>query len=132
MSLQAAKLIVVHITRGIFFDILYFPIWWITRGITSAVKISVNWMRHYAHRFALLILLKNLHKPMFGQTDWQSRIISFFVRLVQFVVLTAGWIVWCAIISIVTLVWILMPFFILWAIMYQLTLVRTPPFSWWL
>lgn len=132
MRIQAAKLIVFHISRGIFFDILYFPIWWVTRGMKRSVEISVLWMRHYAHRFGLLILAKNLHKPMFGQNDWQSRLISFGVRLVHFVILTAGWFVWCSIVIVVTLIWILLPFFILWSILYQITLVHRPPLYWWL
>jgi len=29
----------------------------------------------------LRVWLKNLFAPMFGQTDWQGRLISFFMRL---------------------------------------------------
>lgn len=46
---------------------------------------SVTTLRGYARYFAIEVWIKNIFVPMFGQHDWQSRLISVFMRLVQII-----------------------------------------------
>lgn len=62
-------------------DILYFPLWWYTKGLIHVSRVSWNWVRFVNSHFAPALWLKNVFVPMFGQTDWEGRVVSFFVRL---------------------------------------------------
>jgi hypothetical protein len=51
--------------------------------------------------------LANLFTPMFGQRDWQGRIISFVMRLVQLMGRTIGFCVWVVASFALLVVWVL-------------------------
>lgn len=75
-------------------DIVLFPIWWYSKGIVYTFeKLSLSARRQSAN-FAVGLWLKNLFVPMYGQYDWQGRIISFFVRLLQVVFRSIALAVW--------------------------------------
>lgn len=132
MTSTVFKLASIHLFRTLIADVLYFPFWWLTRGLKKAVFMGYRWMHAFAHRYALFVLAKNLFRPMFGQRDWQGRLISFFVRFFQLLFLSAIWLIWCAITLTVTLCIIALPVFIVWGILYQLAVVSHPLFYWWL
>lgn len=75
----------VDVFRDLALDILLFPVWWYTHGLLRMVKWVRESIRGYARLLALEIWIKNLFVPMFGQYDWQSRLISIFMRSVQIV-----------------------------------------------
>lgn len=62
-------------------DLLYFPLWWYTGGIKYALANIYNVFQSGNLTLAPGLWLKNIFVPMFGQYDWQGRIISFFMRL---------------------------------------------------
>ena len=53
--------------------------------------------------------LRNLFVPMFGQVDWQGRIVSFFMRLINAIIRGIILFLWLIVIFIFFLVWILAP-----------------------
>ena len=70
-------------------SLLYFPIWWYTKGAFRVAAHGFRSLRNAGHSFGVRIWLKNLFKPMFGQHDFTSRIISFFMRLVMIIYYSA-------------------------------------------
>lgn len=64
-------------------DFFYFPIWWYTTGIARFMFAGKNIFAEANLSLAPGLWLKNLFVPMFGQTDWQGRIMSVFMRIVN-------------------------------------------------
>jgi len=64
------------------FEIVTFPRWWYTRGLQRAGAWMRRTLRGWERAVGLRLWAKHLFTPMFGQTDWQGRIISFSMRLV--------------------------------------------------
>lgn len=66
-------------------DVLRFPQWWYGKGLLDAARTATSTINGYARRLGLRVWMKNLFTPMFGQYDWQSRIISVFMRSVNII-----------------------------------------------
>ncbi len=108
------------VAKEIVGDILYFPIWWYSVGLKKRLDGFVDTARQANQEFALSIWVKNLFVPMYGQSDWQGRLVSFFMRLVQIIGrgILAG--LWLIIGLVVIVVWIFAPVFIIWQIVMNL------------
>lgn len=61
-------------------DALTFPWWWYTRGLRRVLRWAGRTLRGWERAVGLRLWLKSLFVPMFGQTDWQGRIVSFSMR----------------------------------------------------
>jgi hypothetical protein len=68
------------------FSVLYFPIWWYTTGLRKRYQGFWNSVKNWSRYLALKILITNLFRPMFGQYNWQGRIISFVMRVIQLLI----------------------------------------------
>lgn len=91
------------------FHFIYFPLWWYTGGLRHVAQFGGRQIR-FVHAYLVPDLwLKNLFVPMFGQTDWQGRIASFFIRVVNVIVRTIMLLVWCVIVFCLCLIWPLVP-----------------------
>ena len=66
-------------------DVLRFPAWWYGRGLVRAATYAAEFVQGYARSLGVMTWAKNIFVPMFGRYDWQSRIISVFMRLVNVV-----------------------------------------------
>jgi len=66
-------------------DLIYFPLWWYSRGAGHAASYCFGLLKSANAVLAPGLWLKNIFVPMFGQYDWQGRIISFFMRLAQII-----------------------------------------------
>lgn len=73
------------VLRDIFLDVIMFPIWWYSRGLVLLMEGSLAVLEGYSRRLAIGVWMKNIFVPMFGTSDWQSRLISIFMRSVQIV-----------------------------------------------
>lgn len=69
----------------IILDILYFPLWWYSKGLVLAVRWMMREVHDAENFMGLGIWIKNIFRPMFGQYDFGSRIISFFMRFFQII-----------------------------------------------
>lgn len=49
------------------------------------VRWAVETIKGYSRTLAIRVWIKNIFVPMFGMHDWQSRLISFFMRVVQII-----------------------------------------------
>lgn len=66
-------------------DLLYFPLWWYTEGAFKLLKKIKNFLVDLLKSMALLVWIKNLFVPMYGQRDIAGLFISFFIRLFQII-----------------------------------------------
>lgn len=66
-----------------------FPLWWYSRGVQRAWRWYVAGLASFLEWSGLVVVLKNLGRPMYGDFSRSGRVISFFVRLFQIAVLTA-------------------------------------------
>jgi hypothetical protein len=89
-----------------FGGIVYFPIWWYTRGLNQAFLRVLNSVKVASSWLGLGIWVKNLFVPMYGETAWQGKLISFFVRLFMIIVRGIGVIAWACISFIFFLVYV--------------------------
>jgi hypothetical protein len=62
--------------------------------------------------------LANLFVPMYGQFDFQGRVISFLVRLVQIIVRIFGLFLWLIFCSILFLIWLALPIVVFYGLVY--------------
>lgn len=102
-------LIFQHLMFEAVLDVFYFPVWWYTKGAFFAARWCFSQLRFGNEVLAPWLWIKNIFVPMFGQYDWQGRIISFVMRLIQVVFRSAFLLVWLVFCIILFLLWILFP-----------------------
>lgn len=90
-------------------DIFMFPVWWYTKGIVYMLEQLLLSARRQAASFAVNLWVRNLFVPMYGQYDWQGRIISFFVRLIQIIFRSIAYTFWLGILAGVAVFYLFAP-----------------------
>ncbi|MFH0779765.1 MAG: hypothetical protein V1928_02795 [Parcubacteria group bacterium] len=101
-------------------DIVRFPVWWYAAGTKKAFKKMVGSIASGDRTLGLSIWVKNIFTPMFGQYDWQGRIISFFMRLFQIIVRMVLWLLWIIFSAVLFLFWLILPVLIILEILFNL------------
>ncbi|MBI5467284.1 MAG: hypothetical protein HY975_03700 [Candidatus Kerfeldbacteria bacterium] len=86
MAQSTSSRAVAFLLREFVGDVLYFPVWWYTRGLALTWRTLSNRWLNLVNRLSLRILLKNMGKPMYGDYTRSGRIISFFFRIMLVVV----------------------------------------------
>jgi hypothetical protein len=84
-------------------------VWWYSFGIVVSFDFLKARLREANEQFVPLLWLKNLFVPMYGQYDWQGRIMSVFMRLVNVIGRSIALLIWSTVIFAFTLVWIFAP-----------------------
>ncbi len=90
-------------------DFITWPLWWYTAGVRGVLDFLIRQVRTEVSRLNLRVWLANLFEPMFGQSDWQGRAISVVMRLVVLgfrVIVLAVWLIG---LSLLLLLWLLLP-----------------------
>lgn len=105
-------LIYQKLVNEFFADIIYFPIWWYTRGLAIFFKKCFDLIRFANMIFVPGLWLKNIFVPMFGQYDIQGRLVSVFMRVVNIIGRSIALFLWSFFVFIVFLIWITLPIFI--------------------
>jgi hypothetical protein len=62
-------------------QVVYFPVWWYTRGFVSVLGFVGRSIYNQYESLGLGVWLKNLFVPMYGINDWAGRLISLLIRL---------------------------------------------------
>lgn len=101
-----------YVAKDLVGDFLYWPVWWYSKGLLNTVLFSYRSIRSQQEALGVSIWIKNLLTPMYGQTDWEGRLISFFIRLVQIIVRGILLIVWSVLAVIPIVIWVLLPLLI--------------------
>ncbi|MBT4349958.1 hypothetical protein HOD19_04260 [bacterium] len=90
-------------------EILYFPIWWYTRGLKGVFVYIWRSVKKLAYSLSLKVMITHLLSPMFGQYDRAGRAISFFMRFIllisRFVVFVIGTVLYICLLAF----WVLLP-----------------------
>lgn len=101
-------------------DILYFPLWWYTRGLLELMEKLIQFMIDREKSIGLFVWMKNIFRPMYGQTDWQGYLISVLMRIVQIIFRSIAMIFWLIAAFFVFVIWNVLPIFIIYQILFQL------------
>jgi hypothetical protein len=96
-------------------DIFYFPLWWYTGGIFHSLKWCTSFFLQGNQSLSPGLWFKNLLVPMYGQYDWQGRIISFIMRFVQFCARSVALIVWLVVCIFLFVIWLILPIVVMGA-----------------
>ncbi|OGH78448.1 MAG: hypothetical protein A2469_03090 [Candidatus Magasanikbacteria bacterium RIFOXYC2_FULL_40_16] len=96
--------------------IVYFPLWWYTGGLKKAGLYCFDLLLLGNDYLAPDVWVKNIFVPMFGQTDWQGRLVSIFIRFVNIILRTFAFILWTAVVLMIFAVWLAWPVFIVYLI----------------
>lgn len=103
-------------------DLLFFPVWWYSNGL-AGVSLGL-WHRFQSGRMRLApgLWFRNIFTPMFGQTDWQGRLTSFIVRLMNVFARGIALGIWFLLLVFLLLLWLVWPLFLVgmigWSLMY--------------
>lgn len=100
-------------------DIVMFPMWWYTKGVLYMFHKLWLSARRQSANFAVGIWMKNLFVPMYGQYDWQGRIISFVVRLIQIIVRSIALGIWLLLLAMLAVFYFAIPFLLVTAILFH-------------
>ncbi len=111
-------LIFQHLLLESIIDIFYFPLWWYSKGILYALRQCFGLLKSGNENLAPGLWLANLFVPMYGQFDFQGRVISFLVRLVQIIVRIFGLFLWLIFCSILFLIWLALPIVVFYGLVY--------------
>lgn len=111
-------LIFQHLVLESIIDIFYFPLWWYSKGIVYALRQCFALLKSGNESLAPGLWLANLFVPMYGQFDWQGRIISFFMRLAQILARIFGLFLWLVFCSTLFLIWLALPVVVFYGLIY--------------
>lgn len=100
----------------ILIDFLYWPIWWYTRGFLKFLVLAMDQIYDQYEYLGLGVWIKNIFTPMYGMYDWESRLISFLVRVAQIIARGILLFLWSFFISCGLLIWLILPIFIIYQI----------------
>src|SRR3989344_5905445 len=97
-------------------DFFYWPVWWYTKGLKNTVIFSFSSIKNWEEILGVSIWGKNLFTPMFGQYDFEGRIISFFIRLIQLFFRSIILLILALFSLIPILIWLALPLVVIWQI----------------
>jgi len=87
-------------------DLATFPFWWYSRGLKEVFFILLHSIKRANENLGVGLWITNLFNPMYGQHDWQGRIISFFMRLIQIIARSVAFVVWFVLAIMLLLLWV--------------------------
>lgn len=106
----------------IFQESFYFLPWWYSRGLWELILRNKDFLLDKEKKLGVGIWVKNIFTPMYGQRDWTSRFISFFIRLFQIIFRSLLIIFWALYSLLLILLWLILPPLIIYEIIFQLFL----------
>ncbi len=111
------------VLKDIVWSVLYFPIWWYTAGALNVLKQIGKEFRGFARAYNLRILLKFMFTPMYGQNDIVGRLISFYVRVAHFLILSVYAMLYISVLVLLFVAWITLPIVILYNVLFHFSIV---------
>ena len=107
--------------RYFFIDLLggivFFPLWWYSRGLWRAWRFCFGSLNNERQSLAIGVWARNLFVPMYGAADFWGRIISFFMRLAQIFGRLLMLLIYALLISALFVAYLVLPLFIVWEIL---------------
>lgn len=119
------KNIITRAFKSLFLDwigeILYFPLWWYSKGLVSVFKHVSNSIKNTSRDLALPTMFKNIFKPMFGQYDKQGRFISFIMRILMIISRLVIFIFLFLIYFAILIFWIVLPIIVAYELKHNIS-----------
>ena len=103
-------------------EVFYFPFWWYSRGLWNLILRIKDFLADRERGLALRVWIENIFVPMFGQRDWVSRLISFFMRVFQIIIRSIALFLWLLLCLAVFLFYVALPPLVIYQIIFQLFL----------
>lgn len=120
MTLRSAIFDFTKVIGQLIGDLVYFPIWWYTKGFIKVIRWAEKYLATRLQATGLLIWLKNIFVPMYGQTDWAGILISFLTRLVQIVVRSIIMVFWLILTIALVMLWLIAPIIVVYQLGFQI------------
>ncbi len=115
--------IFIQASRALFLDlvaeILYFPLWWYGAGFVSILFDFFNNLKQAQRNLSLGLLFRHMFQPMFGQSDREGRIISFFMRLVIVTYKSILFIAQFILYLLIVIFWLALPVLVVFGLLYN-------------
>ncbi len=90
-------------------EIIYFPVWWYSFGLLKIISFVQKSLIQQEKKVGMLVWLRNIFVPMYGQRDLVSRLVSFIVRLFQVFVRGVVMLFFTALALIFIIIWVTLP-----------------------
>ncbi len=114
MKFSSGSLVLKHVLIDLFREILFLPVWWYTIGLARMVVWCGFSIKHAAQTTGLTLWAKNLFVPMYGETSFSGKLISFLIRLIMVIARGIATFVWMLVVIALFIVYLLLfPFSIL-------------------
>lgn len=109
-----------YIFIEIIWDIIYFPVWWYTKGLARVGRYCLQSAEtQIKRRLALGVWISSMFKPMYGDTSVEGRIISGVMRFIVLIWKMILMIIWLAVLMVILLAWVLLPALVVYYLLYQ-------------
>jgi hypothetical protein len=102
-------------------NVVYFPVWWYTKGLAKMGGFFVNFVSGMEMRLAVRIWIANILKPMYAVTDVPGRIISFLMRVFMIIVRSFALVAVTIFAGLVFLGYLILPVFLTLMIILQIS-----------
>ena len=97
------------ILRELVGEVLYFPVWWYTHGLALTGRTLIRQWFGLVNRLSIVILLRTMGKPMYGDYTRSGRAISFFFRIFILAARLIALGCWTVVELVALLAWVLGP-----------------------
>lgn len=107
------------IIKDVLLDAVKWPVWWYSVGLIDALYRFGDTIRQANDEMALTVWIKNIFVPMYGEYNWQGRLVSFFMRVVQIIFRSIVFVLWVLFGLFVFLVWIFLPLYLVYQVLFN-------------
>lgn len=101
------------LARLLFVDLIgsvaWFPIWWYTTGLKKMIQWCLDGLHYRIRQYSFAVWIKNFFVPMYGQYDWQGRLISVLMRTVVLIGRSIALVAEALIYIVLVLAWAIVP-----------------------
>ncbi|MFA6099557.1 MAG: hypothetical protein WC750_01605 [Patescibacteria group bacterium] len=101
------------LARLLFVDLIgsvaWFPIWWYTTGIKKMIQWCLDGLHYRIRQYSFAVWIKNFFVPMYGQYDWQGKLISVLMRTVVLIGRSIALVAEAVIYVFLVLAWAIVP-----------------------
>ena len=120
MQSKSASVNLVSVFNKELKTLLFFPLWWYSHGLANVIKSSFDFFVNSQRSLAFLVWVKNIFVPMYGQEDFQGRIISFFIRVIQIIFRGFSLVIVLIFSLVFIFIWVFLPLFLIYQIINQI------------
>lgn len=121
-SQNPALLSVKFVAKDVIGDVLYWPVWWYSRGLVYFIKKRLHSLKSFEEDIGLTVWIVNWGKPMYGQYDLAGKLMSFFFRTLGILWKILQLMFYFVIEVILLILWLFLPILIVWQLVKHLFL----------